>query len=128
MSDWENYQILEKLLNILDIDSIPSEHHLGRPFMTPYQLAIAFKQHYPETFNLLGLPVGGKGTNQHTSLAQYLARELSRHIKNHTISDQIEGGFLCNGYISDLIFIDGDDEIISSSEQSYHVSIFRRID
>ncbi len=128
MSEWEEYQILDKLLEILDVESIPSEHHLGRPFMTPYQLAIAFKQRFPEIFNAIGLPVGGKGTNQHSSLAQYLARELSRHIKNHSISNQIEGGFLYNGYLSDLTFFDGEEEIVSSSEQSYHLSIFRRID
>lgn len=122
---WEEYQIADKILEILDVESIPTGHHLGRPFMTPYQIAIAFKKRFPKTFNDLGLPLGGKGTSQHTSFAQYVARELSRHIKDGSLSGIIEGGFLFNGFLKDLVFLDGNIEIESSSEQSYHVSIFR---
>jgi len=94
MSKWEEYQIAEKILQILDVESIPEGHHLGRPFMTPYQIAIAFKERYPDDFKKMGMPLGGKGTGQHTSFSQYIARQLSRCINNKTLSDSIEGGFL----------------------------------
>jgi len=122
---WEEFQIAEKILEILDVESIPAGHHLGRPFMTPYQIAIAFKRNYPDTFKAIGLPVGGKGTKRHTSLSQYLGREISGHINEAPLSGQIEGGFLYNGFLLDLRFLDGDREIVSSSEHSYNLSIFR---
>jgi hypothetical protein len=125
MSKWEENQIADKILGILDVESIPAGHHLGRPFMTPYQIAIAFKQEYPKTFNDIGLPLGGKGTSQHTSFAQYIGRELSRRIKDGPLSEKIEGGFFFHGFLKELTFLDGVMEIKSSSEKSYHVSIFR---
>ena len=128
MSMWEEHQIADKIIQILDVESIPKKHHLGRPYMTPYQIAIAFKKRFPETFSCLGLPLGGKGIKSHTSLAQYIARELSRHIKDKSLDNLIEGGFLYNGFLPDLTFFDGKEKITSSAEQSYNISLFRRKD
>jgi hypothetical protein len=52
----------------------------------------------------MGYVIGGKGVNTKTSFAQFIARGLSRRIKNGTISD-IEGGFFSNQDLDEISFI-----------------------
>lgn len=98
-------------------------HHLGRPFLTAYQLAIEFEERFPELVNHIGLATGGRGIGVHQSLAQQLARGLSQRIRSGHIQD-IEGGFLSDLHRHDISF--GPAGIIRSSVGD--ISMFRFID
>ncbi len=126
MSKWENLNIEDKLINILrHAKSHPADHHFGPPFLTAYQLAIAFTQQYPDDAKSLGFPVGGEGIGQRNSLAQYLAGQLSRRIHNGSIQN-VEGGFLSNQFLKQISFISGSEVIISSlTDTQYPLSMFR---
>ena len=124
---WDELQLEDKIFQILSVESHIPDHHFGRPFLTPYQIAIAFKALYPEDFARIGKPVGGKGTGQSDSVAQYFANELSRHISNRSITN-IEGRFLHRRYLVTLQYNDEGTVIESSAMQSYDLSMFRRID
>lgn len=128
MTIWEQYNLEEKILDILDVRySHDPEHPLGRPFLTPYQIAINFKEQYQSDFDAIGMPRGGIDTGQHASFSQYIARELSRRINDGRISN-IEGGFLSDNNIVELIFNDSGEKVRSSSINNFDLSIFRRID
>lgn len=99
-------------------------HHLGRPFLTAYQLAIEYDRRFPELCEQLGFPVGGSGSGVHQSLSQWLARNLSQRIGRGEIKD-IEGGFLSDRHRADISF-NGPEGIVSSSVGD--ISIFRLID
>lgn len=115
MSLWEELEIEEKIIQILrEVKKRAPIHHLGRPFLTAYQIAIKFAENYPDEVNRLNLPVGGVGTGQHRSLAQYIARELSQRIKKRQITS-VEGGFLSNDGIEELNFKFNNEETIQSS-------------
>ena len=128
MSQWQDLDIETKITSILrDIPDTASEHHLGRPFLTAYQIAIEFARLYPEDFARLDYPIGGVGIGQRSSLAQYIARELSRRIKNKELT-HIEGGFLSNQHLHDINFeVDGQEELIHSSltHTNFTLSVFR---
>lgn len=91
-SKWQQYELEALLIAILSgVASRPEAgHHLGPPYLTAYQLAIELQDQHPEVARALGYPLGGQGTGQQTSLAQYLGRELSRRIHTGEIT-QIEG-------------------------------------
>jgi hypothetical protein len=124
---WTPLQMQNKITQIIDVQSHEPSHHFGRPFMTPYQIAIKFRQNFPSEFNKIGKPVGGKGVEQQDSLAQYIALELSKRIQSGEISN-IEGRFLKRDYLDILRYKYDGEEIISSSGQAYDLSMFRRID
>ena len=88
-------------------------HHLGRPFVTSYQLAILFKETFTEDFDRLAYLVGGKGIGREFTLASYLARELSQRIKRDEITN-VEGGFLSNQRLRKLEFDDAGESVVSS--------------
>ena len=98
-------------------------HHLGRPFLTAYQLAIAYDRRFPELRRQLGLPIGGSGAGANRSLPQWLARNLSQRIRSGEIED-IEGGFLSDLHRADICF-NGPEGIVRSSVGD--ISIFRLI-
>jgi len=126
MSKWQELNIEEKIIQILgDIPDAAPEHHLRRPFLTAYQIAIEFARRHPEDAEQLGLPIGGVGIGQRNSLAQYLAGQLSRNISARRLTG-IEGGFLSNQHLNDISF-DVDGEIIHSSltGTSFPLSMFR---
>ncbi len=101
------------------------EHHFGRPYLAAYQLAIAFAHEAPEAVAALGYQIGGEGTGERNSLAQYLARELSARIKDGRIG-HIEGAFLSNLHLNDITFMHNDNLIRSSLTGSgYDLSLFR---
>jgi hypothetical protein len=124
-SAWEKYRLEEKILRILDIESYDPDHHFERPFLTAYQIAILFKNMYAETYARLNMPLGGKGTGIHHSLAQYLARMLSQHIKNDSLPN-VEGRFLQMSNISHLEFDDFGESVEASSLSD--LSMYRRTD
>lgn len=126
MSKWEELDIENKVINILrQAEGHPEVHHFGLPFLTAYQLAIAFAQLYPNDVQNLGFPVGGEGIGRRSSLAQYLARELSRRIHNGSIRN-IEGRFLSNQFLEQISFLMGNEVIVSSlTDTQYPLSMFR---
>ena len=78
-------------------------HHLGRPFMSAYQIAIRFADAHPQHPLVKKLHVGGKGTGPDPSLANCIARFLSAAVKDGKAGD-IEGGFISHAHIGDLWF------------------------
>ncbi len=113
-SKWEKLKIEERLIDILShAKSYPDGHHFGKPFLTAYQLAIAFSQLHPVDALSLGFEVGGKGLGIHSSLAQYLARMLSTRINAGNIRN-VEGRFLSNKFLGQISFNSGGEVIVSS--------------
>jgi hypothetical protein len=126
MSKWEELDFENKIVDILrDAERHPVEHHFGLPFLTAYQIAISFAQRYTHDVQTLGFPVGGEGIGQRNSLAQYLARELSRRIHSGSIRN-IEGRFLSNQFLEKISFLNRNEIIVSSlTDTQYPLSMFR---
>ena len=97
-------------------------HHLGRPFMSAYQIAIRFAERHPQHPQVQNLDVGGRGRGPDPSLAQRIARFLSWNIKHGKVSD-IEGGFISHDLVGDLWFDDRGREVRPSGDTAH--SIFR---
>ena len=123
---WKEESIEDKIKNILlEINYINPNHSFGRPFITAYQLAINFEQQYPAVVAKMQLQIGGKGVGTRTSLAQYLAREISRHYDQ--MKDYLEASFISNEHLTEISFKDnnGQDIISSLTDSGYDLSIFR---
>ncbi len=118
MSKWEVNGMESKVKRVLTGISA-AEHHFGRPYITAYQLAIALEEQNPGLCAALEKELGGKGTDEHHSLSEYVANQLSRRIKSEEISD-MEGVFLKTRGIVSLQFTRG---VISSNTDT--VSLFR---
>jgi len=126
MSKWQELDIESKITQILrDVPDSASEHHLGRAYLTAYQIAIEFARLYPDDAAQLGFPIGGAGTGQRNSLAQYLAGQLSRNIGAEQLQ-HIEGGFLSNQHLKNISFDSGTETIHSSlTNTNFTLSMFR---
>lgn len=127
MNHWKQLDIENKITQILKDASNALK---GQPYLTAYQIAIEFSIRYPEETAQIGFPVGGVGTGQKNSLAQYLAKELSRRINSKTNNKitHIEGGFLSNLHLHDINFsADGQERLIHSSltNTNFTLSMFR---
>ena len=122
MSWWNQFDMVGKIENILSsCRNEHTDHHLGRPFMTGYQIAIAFAREHPAEFRAIDLKIGGRDLGERTSLSQQIARNLSMHIRESSPEVcRIEGGFLSGADIDPLSFRDG--EIVSSVKEP---AIFR---
>jgi hypothetical protein len=127
MALWDDLAMESKILAILDVRPHVQGHHFGRPFLTAYQIAIAFKAMHPEDCARIGKPVGGKGTGQRDSLAQYIGTELSRRIKSRRIT-RIEGRFLHRANLLALQYQMGKQTVTSSAERAYDLSMYRKKD
>src|SRR2546423_510098 len=116
-SVWATMAVLDKVCDALDQVTIvhPDGHHLGRPFVTAYQLAIMVDHAHPELKAVLGVEIGGAGTGSHGSLAQYLANQLSKKIKAQEASFPVEGAYISNDYIVEMTFAGPDGHRRSSS-------------
>ncbi len=125
MSLWKTFGIEEKVRLILtNVKDDSPKHHFGCSFITAYQLSIEFEQLFPNEVKQLDLEVGGRGVGQHTSLAQYLARQLSQRIKSGEIKD-VEGSFISNRKLKDIVF-KYDPPIYSSViDDRYGTSMYR---
>ena len=123
---WENNDLEQKIVDLLaDVTYTESDHHFGRPFVTAYQLAILFKERYPEEFKRFGHPVGGKDSGVQYSLTSYLAGQLSRKIKSGQVT-RVKGSFLSNQHLLRIEFDDDGETVTSSSTDSqYDLSMFR---
>ena len=108
MSHWQELGIQAKIDAILaDALTHDPHHHFGRPFLTAYQLAIEFERRHPEDVAVLDLPIGGAGTGQRNSLAQYLAGSLSEDLAENRI-DHIEGAHISHQHLNDISFKRGE--------------------
>jgi hypothetical protein len=127
-SAWERLGIEDKVLTILRaVPRAGSPDAYGRPFISAYQLAIELEARYPEVRRELGKPIGGAGTGQRDSMAQYLAGQLAREIKDGGAEYPIEGAGLSPRHLADITFKMSDGEIIRSSntEAGWDLSMFR---
>ena len=123
---WEDNDLEQKIVDVLaDVTYAKPDHHFGRPFVTAYQLAILFRERYPEEYERFGHPVGGKGSGVQYSLASYLAGQLSRKIRSGQVT-RVKGSFLSNEHLLRIEFDDAGETVASSSTYSqYDLSMFR---
>ena len=126
MSKWSQYNLEAKITQILS--SVPDSsdvHHLGRAYLTAYQIAIEFARRFPNDFSAIKLPIGGAGTGQRNSLSQYFAQQLSRRINSKEIQ-HIEGGFLSNLHLNEISFESEDSLLVSSlTDSGFTLSMYR---
>jgi hypothetical protein len=129
MSIWEDHELTHKIVDVLGrVPSNNSAPHLGRPFVSAYQLAIGLRQHYPDTVDAIDNPVGGEDIGRPDSIAQYVARVLSTRISRDGGEFPVEGAFLSNVNIRSVTFRDPTDggEVASSLvEARFDMSLFR---
>ena len=127
MSVWGDFEVESKITDILREIPHQEEHHFGRPYLSAYQLAIAVDRRWPEVRTALdNPPVGGLGIGTRNSLAQYLARELSRRIKSGDLT-AVEGAFLTDEDLVELVYVESDGRRVTSSltGSGYDLSLFR---
>lgn len=122
-SIWQRYDFHNRITQILE-NAPDRGHHLGRSFLSPYQIAIEFERQYPEDFEAIEMPIGGLNTGQRTSFSQYIARELSRRIKKREITN-IEGAFISSQDLENMSFTG--DIHSSLTDSGFDLSIFRLI-
>ena len=104
MSLWTELNIAEKITQILsEVPDASPEHHMGRPFLTAYQIAIEFAMRYPDETMQIGYLIDEIGVGQRNSLSQYLAQQLSINIKANRLP-HIEGGFLSTQHINEVSY------------------------
>ena len=124
MGMWVKYGLDKKIREILKVpmQARVKKSHCGNPFMTSYQIAIAFKQRYPEDFEKIGKPIGGSGTDTHNSLTRYIAETLTKRVRKKQIK-KVECGSLSVTHREGIPFKDEEATIYSSSK--YDLSLFR---
>jgi hypothetical protein len=129
MSAWEQLGVEAAVVTALQAVHLnnPDGHHFGRPYVTAYQLAIKVHAANPQIAEALGVAVGGAGVGSSTSLAQYLARELSRRIKADPDGYPVEGAFVSNEHVTSVQYRDTDGNAVTSSltGTGYDLSLFR---
>lgn len=127
MTLWARHDIEDKIREILTaVPTINDVHHFGRPYISAYQLAIEFERRFGDAFTAIGKPLGGRGTGQHDSLAQYLALELSKKIRDNP-SYFVQGAFLSNIDAREIVYADmrGHDVHSSLVGTDFDLSLFR---
>jgi hypothetical protein len=130
MTNWADFDVEAKILGALETVPIVNQagHHYGRAWITTYQLAIKVNELHPELAKSLNLKVGGAGTGEQSSLAQYLAKQLSAQIKHLGDQYPVEGAFLSGVALTELRFKMHDGQPLTSSVtgSGYDLSLFRR--
>jgi hypothetical protein len=127
MSVWGEHEVESKITDILTETPHQEAHHFVRPYLSAYQLAIAVDRRWPEVRTALGNPpVGGLGIGTRNSLAQYLARELSRRIRSGDLTT-VEGAFLTDEDLVELVYVESNGQRVTSSltGSGYDLSLFR---
>ncbi len=128
MSLWSEHDLTDKVVQILTGVHCNNEvHHFGRPYISAYQIAIEMQRRFPETVTAIGKPIGGAGTGQHNSLAQYLSNELSKQIKAQGVDHPVEGAFFSNENARSVTFTGVDGDVITSSlvGTDYDMALYR---
>ncbi len=117
---------LSKLINILrEVKEYKPDHHLGRPFLSAYQIAIKFAEQNPNDHEVKKLKVGGKGIGESNSLTKSIAVFLSSHIKENKEQKLIQGGFISHMNLTQMTFISVIHVSTLSSKPGH--SIFRYV-
>ncbi len=125
MTKWEQFEMERKITEVLSMAKFETEHHFGKPFLTPYQIAIELTGRQPTLCKDLEMELGGSGTGLQNSLTQYIAQQLSTRIKKKEIRN-IEGTFIFNMHLTDLVFRTSEGkEIHSSNCDQDGLSMFR---
>ncbi len=125
MTKWEQFEMDGKISEVLSMAKFDTEHHFGKPYLTPYQIAIELTRRHPSLCEDLQMELGGAGTGLQNSLTQYIAQQLSTRIKNEEIGN-IEGAFIFNMHLTDLVFRDSTGrDIHSSNSDQAGLSMFR---
>ncbi len=132
MSWWEDYQVGEKIIEVLKQHKNPLQPHLGKYIMlSAYQIAILFKIQYKEAFFACPYKTGGRNIGEETSLAQQIALWLSRRIKDD-VNMPVDGLVLSKDFLVSMNFENPDPlkpnekEIIESSMSSDYAHTFYR--
>jgi len=124
MDFWQELDLENKIIRILsEMPLSERARHMGRPFLTSYQIAIEFKHRYPRDFDCMDVAVGGSDVGQKASLSQYIAQHLSRLVKEK--HPHVEGGILAYHHLEDITF-DHNGDIIRPSR--FPVSLFRYVE
>ena len=124
-SFWDRNDLDRKVTEVLADVPPGSNDHFGRLFLTPYQLATLVKARLPHVFQGLGQPLGGTGTGERNSFAQYLAGQLTIKIRNRALPD-IEDASLSNERLARIEFNDDGERVVSSLTGSgFHLSMSR---
>ena len=123
MSDWEKFSVESKIVKILEDVPFEMEHHFGRRYLTSYQIAILFYNQFTIEARNISASIGGKGFGPQDSLAKYLSGQLSRRIKNGSLNNRIEGGFLHGQNLQPLQFDDSKISFEGTTTDRY--SMFR---
>ena len=122
MSKWVEYSMESKInavLRNIEQTSRKQGHTFHPPFITAYQLAIALEDQNAGLCATLEKELGGKGTDEHHSLSQYVANELSIRIGDGEIQN-VEGAFLS---VKDIVSLDFTRGVSSSATDT--ISLFR---
>lgn len=93
MSEWKQFFEAD-VLRILGSEEfdLREPHHFGHPFVTPYQLAVAFERDNRELCQRFGKKIGeGNGME---NLPTYIAHELSRLILSEGEDCPVEAAWL----------------------------------
>jgi hypothetical protein len=103
---------IEELVGILreNCPEYEEGHHMGRPYMSAYQIAVHFCRRNPEHH----LPIGGTGVGSNQSLAQRIARFLSMTIRNDEYP-ALEGSFISHSQLKSMTFTDFENNLINVS-------------
>jgi hypothetical protein len=116
MSLWSEHDLTDTVVEILAGVHCNNEvHHFGRPYISSYQIAIKMERQFPDTVAAIGKPIGGAGTGQHNSLAQYLSNELSKQSKAQGVEHPVEGALFSNENAAAVTFTGADGAVITSS-------------
>jgi hypothetical protein len=86
-SKWLEFSIEGRIREILADQKYDTDHLFGRPFLTPYQIAIELLYRHPNILDELGMQFGGKGTVEKNALTRYIAHQLGTRIKDGRIKD-----------------------------------------
>jgi len=127
ISIWKELDVETKVRTVLSqVAQQDRNPAFGVPYLTAYQLASEIDRQFPEIRLRLSYPIGGAGVGVNNSLAQYLAKQLSDHIRDE-IGFAIEGAFLSNAGELEVRYRahDGSDMTSSLTGSGDDLSMFR---
>ena len=126
-SIWDEHQLEQRIREILKTVPHPTSPHLNRPFMTPYQIAIEYRRRHRDSFDAIGMPIGGAGTGGHNSFTQYLGGQLSVRFRDGDLPS-IEGALFSDLHLEHLSFKFDGGSVQSSLVGAWNLSMFRFVE
>lgn len=129
MSVWNEHDMEQRVRDALGAVHLnnPQGHHLGRPFLSSYQIAVALEAADPGFCDQIGKRIGGRGTGESHSLPQYIGNELSKQIRQQGDTHYAEGVFMSNERVREIVYAGPDGADISSSlaGTGFDMALFR---